>query len=463
MNPHSIRQKLVLSMVGSLVLILGSMGIWALMVTHHEAEEIFSARLATSARVLEGLVAKSLESAALQKPLVIELPKELEQNPTDRPQSFGHSYESKIAFQVWHSGGPLLAHSATAPKDRLGPLQEGFHEHLADGSVWQVFALRSGQVWILVAEKEEVRTEMTEDLAKSIFTPLLIGALVLLVISQLVAWYSLRPLGTLAQLLAQRDAHALTPVVLQNPAQELVPVVSELNQLLARVRQAVEREQEFMDAAAHELRTPIAAIQVHLQNAQAASSPAAQQASIELALTGVRRATQMAEQLLAFSRITAQAPSEESTIVDLADLCIEAIAIHEPLISSKGQSIGFETPGGQCIVKAHAQQLHRMLQNLMDNASKYGGPQSEITVQLKKQATWAHLVVSNTGPTIPEADKARVFDPYFRGLGSGHEGSGLGLAIVQEIVQRHGGSIRVEDLPAAGGTRFVIELPLSVA
>jgi two-component system sensor histidine kinase QseC len=460
MKPHSIRHKLVLSMVASMLLTLGGMGIWALAVTHHEAEEIFSARLATSARVLEALVARQVEKATLEKPLIIDLPHELEQSSSDKPQTFGHSYESKIAFQIWHIAGPLLAHSATAPAQRLGPLVAGFHEHRADGITWQVFALQSGQVWILVAEKEEIRTEMTEDLAKSIFNPLMIGALILLVVAQLVAWFSLRPLGTLARALAERDARTLSPVSLENPPKELAPVVDEINQLLARVRESVEREQGFIDAAAHELRTPIAAIQLHLQNALNCTDATSRQSSMEQALSGVRRAAQMAEQLLVFSRVTAQSNPEPMTPLNLRSLCIEAISLHEPLLSQKGQSIGLDAHSDVWVMGQY-RPLLRTLQNLIDNASKYGSPTTDITIKLEQTGHSAHLEVANTGTLINPADKLRLFEPYFRVLGSGQEGSGLGLAIVREIIRQHCGSINVSDLADGQGTVFAIDLPLS--
>lgn len=458
MRLNSIRQKLVWSMVLTLLLTLGGMGVWALVVTHHEAEEIFSARLATSARVLEALVARQVEKATLEKPLVIELPHELEQTGSDKPQAYGHAYESKIAFQIWHDSGALLAHSASAPAQRLGPLENGFHEHRADGIVWQAFALRSGQVWILVAEKEEVRTEMTEDLAQAIFHPLLIGAFLLLLVTQIVAWLSLRPLGTLARLLSERDARTLEPIVLHEPPQELAPVVTELNQLLERVRQALHREQGFIDSAAHELRTPIAAIQLHVQNALSTQDPAQRQSSLEQALTGVRRAAQMAEQLLVFSRVTAETSQEPSLPLNLRELCIEAIGLHEPLLARKGQNIGLDAPDDVPFT-GQKQQLLRMLQNLIDNASKYGAPNGEIALQLQATPETITLRVSNTGPTIADSDKQQVFEPYYRVLGSGQEGSGLGLAIVREIVRQHKGRIRVEDMPDGQGTVFVMEWP----
>ncbi len=121
----SIKKRLLLGIFLSMILVLGGMGLAAHFVTEHESQEIFSARLATSARVLEVLAAKQLEHATITKPIIIELPKELEHQQPHSEEITGHPYESKISFQVWHSNGTLLAKSATAPDEPLGPMIDG--------------------------------------------------------------------------------------------------------------------------------------------------------------------------------------------------------------------------------------------------------------------------------------------------------------------------------------------------
>jgi two-component system sensor histidine kinase QseC len=455
---RSIRARLGWWIVGSMLLIVGGMSTWALIVTTHEAEEIFSARLATSARVLEALAARQLEKATIERPVIIELPKELEHASSERPEIYGHAYESKIAFQVWHEDGRLLAMSATAPLQRLGPLQPGFRQHMLQGVTWQVFALSSGQVWVLVAEKDEVRHEMIDDLTESIFNPLLIGAGFLLLVVQGVALYSLRPLSTLAQTLAKRDAQSLAPVHIDQPPLELQPVLTELNQLLSRVNSAMQREQGFIDAAAHELRTPIAAIQLHLQNALASTSPEEREKSLLAALAGVRRTTQMTEQLLAFSRVTASSQAQAFETVNLHQLCADVIAANEPLLAQKGQSMALESPGDMP-VQGDPHKLARLVQNLIDNASRHGLAQGEIVLRLGQSPDGIELAVINDGPAIADAEKERVFEPYHRILGTQALGSGLGLAIVREIAAQHRGHISVRDKSPGSGCVFTLRLP----
>ena len=165
-----------------MILILGGMGLAAHFVTEHESEEIFSARLATSARVLEVLAAKQLEHATINNPIIIELPDELEHQHSSTEEISGHPYESKISFQIWHSNGKFLAKSATAPDKPLGPMTEGFGKNLIGDDLWQVFKLKSGDVWVMVAEMDAVREEMAGDLGVAILTPLIIGSLILLIV-----------------------------------------------------------------------------------------------------------------------------------------------------------------------------------------------------------------------------------------------------------------------------------------
>jgi hypothetical protein len=203
----SIRKRLLLWIFLSMILILSGMGLAAHFVTEHESEEIFSARLATSARVLEVLTAKQLEHATITNPIIIELPDELEHQHSSTEEISGHPYESKISFQIWHSNGKLLAKSATAPDKPLGPMTEGFGKNLIGDDLWQVFQLKSGDVWVMVAEMDSVRGEMAGDLGVAIMTPLIIGSLLLLIVINVIAYRSFQPLQALANVIE----HGLHP------------------------------------------------------------------------------------------------------------------------------------------------------------------------------------------------------------------------------------------------------------
>ena len=231
LRPRSIRARLLIGILATLVLILGSAAWWSYEVAKHESEELFGARLATSARVLDALIARQVEHATISNPLVIALPKELE-TASGHETALGHPYETKIAFQVWGDDGRLLVRSMSAPARAFAPNVAGFSSEIVDGQPYHVFVLRSTNTWIHVAEKYEVRDELIHDLGVAVMTPLIVGAALLLVIVNGLVLYALRPLRQLAGHIEERQPDSLGPVALRDVPRELAPVVRALNDLI---------------------------------------------------------------------------------------------------------------------------------------------------------------------------------------------------------------------------------------
>jgi two-component system sensor histidine kinase QseC len=456
----SIRARLLAGTLLSLVAILGAASWTSYAVSRHEAEEILGARLATSARVLEALVARQLEHATIASPIVIALPRELEWTGSDAGSELGHPYETKIAFQVWRRDGTLLARSASAPATPFGEHRAGFSLREVDGVAWQVFVLRSGDQWIQVAEKNEVRDELVHDLGVAVMTPLIVGAILLLVVANALVIYGLAPLNRLAADIGRREATARASISMGEVPQELVPVVGALNDLLRRVELAFERERRFTDAAAHELRTPLAALKVHAENAARAERAADREQSIARLLQGLERAIQLAEQMLAYSRIQAVTDSEERVPVRLADCVTETIAALEPLRRARSQQLRFsdETAGGS-VVSGEPSLVQRLVRNLLDNASRYAPAGSTIEARLARVDGRVVLEVANDGAPIPEELRERVFEPYYRVPGTAPEGGGLGLAIVKEIAERHGATASLRCGKGGTGTVVAVDFP----
>ncbi|WP_420477172.1 sensor histidine kinase [Noviherbaspirillum sp. ST9] len=455
---YSMRRRLAGWTLACLVLILGGMGIAAYLAAKHESDEIFSARLATSARVLEALVARQLGIATTPSPIIITLPPELEHARGGKAQASGHPYENKIAFQVRDEQGVLLARSASAPDRAVSPLRAGFGKYSLGEEVWQVFVLKSGRVWILAAEKDEVRQEMIRELGMSILMPLLIGAVLLVAAVNIVLLYNMRPLKSLAARIASREPGSLAPIELPTMPKELVPIVDELNALLTRVNAAFEREQRFIDAAAHEIRTPLAALQLHVQNALKADSIQEREGCLAEAVVALRRTTNLAEQLLSFSRITSETSATAHENLSLDDMCREVVAMQEPLLEERGQSIGLSVQG-HCSVLGDRAKSQRLLQNLIDNASRHGSPEGEIDVAVYASDGHVVLEVANNGAPIPQSEVENIFAPYYRLPGKSGFGAGLGLAIVREIADQHGAHVSVSTLPDGQGTVVSVWFP----
>lgn len=456
-SSYSSRKRLLISLFLVMLVILGLVAFLANKISRHEAEELFSARLATSARVLDVLLARQIETATISQPFIISIPEEIGRPSDGIYPSSGHPYENKVAFQVWSLDKRLLARSETAPDVMLGPLVTGFHDQTINGLDWHVFVLQSGDVWLMTAELDEIREELAQEIGASVITPLLAGGLFLLLIVNWLALRALAPMRELAMALSERKPSSLEPIRLSNLPSELQPVIEELNSLLLRLQEAFRREKRFLDAAAHELRTPMTAVQIHVQNAMYATSELERQDSMNEALASLKCAERLADQLLALSRLGASSQAGTFRLVRLSKLCDEAASALQPILERKRQTISRHYSLEDKINAQH-ENLVRLITNLLMNASNYGASPGVIRIHTLSHSESVALVVENEGESIPASEKEKIFTPYYRILGSKEPGSGLGLAIVQEISRQHGASVSVEDGPH-GGSRFLVVFP----
>lgn len=453
---YSIRRRLVNRTMAWMLLILSAISLAAHWFARHESEEFFSARLASSARVLEALAAHQLAVATPERPIEIPAPQGLSHGAGLDP--LGHPYEHKIAFQIWDDEGRLLARSASAPPSALAPLAPGFSQIKLDDELWQVFALRSGRVWVLAAEKDEVREEMVRQLGTSVLVPDLIGGMLLILAVNLVLSANLAPLRTLANGIAGREPDSLAPVELADVPDELMPVVDELNSLLLRVRHAVGREQQFLDAAAHEIRTPIAAAQLHVQNALRAQQEPERERSLTEALAALKRTTLLAEQLLTFSRLASRTDVAPLQPVSLLQVCREVIEFEEPLLERRGQSLGLDAPRDYRVA-GDPYRLQQLLRNLVDNASQHGLAQGDVDISIGNDRGQVLLQVSNDGEPVPANELEAVFRPWYRGRPGSSQGAGLGLSIVREIASQHRATVSIGSKSDGQGCVVTVAFP----
>lgn len=481
-----------LLLAGSALILLGVLGTatWlSVDAGQYEADELFDARLATSARVLESLIARQIEDATISSPLVMSLPAPLEAESSehDKVESsrhglplinvlrewvfgldeaetpIGHRYETRLAYQVWGGDGAatfplLLARSGSAPMAPFAPMRAGFSDRDLDQEPWRVFVLQSGEVWIQVAERTDARQELTAKLGWATGAPMLFGLLVVLALTGLLIGYGLAPLSELAERISARRPQDDEPLVLSRVPGEVAPVLNALNALFGRVRSTLERERRFIDSAAHELRTPLAALNIHAQNARRTEDPVQREKSLDKVLEGVARTVHLAEQMLAHSR--AGRPTQDVR-VSLRDVVRDAVMQRRPGCEASGHELRLDICSDACALFADATGLSSMAGNLIDNAQRYAPPGSAIEVTLACEGDVARLVVSDAGPGIPAELRDRVFEPYYRIPGSPGSGGGLGLAIVAEVVERLRGRIVLLEGADSRGTRVEISIPLA--
>jgi two-component system, OmpR family, sensor histidine kinase QseC len=455
---RSIRALLLAGSSAALLAVLGAAAWLSFDGSEEEAQELFDARLATSARVLEALVARQVEKATVATPVVIELPGPPEAEDHDKPGPLGHYYETKIAFQVRDAGGRLVVRSASAPEAPFAPEVAGFSTQTLGQHRWRVYTLQSGGVWIQAAERDDVRGELAGKLALAAAAPLLAGIPLLLLLLSLLIRYGLAPLSSLARQVATRQPGSVAPLGLARTPAEVAPLIDALNGLLGRVREALERERRFTADAAHELRTPLAALKVHAQNAVRAGSAEERDASLERMLLGLERTVHLAEQMLAYSRAASPGDAAQMARVPLLPLLAEALDAVRPQAQERRAVLQLDRgPGAQDLaVRGEHHKLLSLVTNLLDNAVRYGPAGGRVEVALRRDAAGPVLAVTDQGPGIAPELRARVFESYYRIPGSGSGGSGLGLAIAREIAQAQGARIAVEDGPGGRGARVVV-------
>lgn len=461
-HTYSMRKRILLGLIAALVVIMGAAGTISYNVALHETDEIFSARLATSARVLDSLLGRQVEHATIEKPLVIKLPDELMRADPDERNPVGHPYETKLAFQVWSEEGRLLVRSESAPTDRLGPLKAGFWERDVANQEWHVFTLKSNRVWIEVAEETGVRREIASDVGVVLSSPLFVGSALLLLLVNLIVIAGFRPLSRLAQAIEERDPKNNTPIELSNTPDEITPVVQALNSLLKRVRSVLDRERRFTDSAAHELRTPLTALSIHAQNLAMADDEDERAESLAHLLTGLSRTKQLVEQMLAYSRLGSQSDGEALSRVDLCQELGYLVNNQRTVMEGSGIQIEWTAPHHSVWIQARKGQLEVLLRNLLDNACKYTlRPEEPVRVELLPvNELQIALRVSNSASLMSTEESERIFEPYHRLPNAHQKGNGLGLAMVKDIAELHGWPIKLSQEPALG--RLTIELIVSV-
>ena len=269
--------------------------------------------------------------------------------------------------------------------------------------------------------------------------------------------YGLAPLRQLAANIQNREPESLGSIELEAVPTEVRGVVRALNDLLRRVALAFERERRFTDAAAHELRTPIAALKIHAENVARAANGRERAHSMDRLMQALERTANLADQMLAYSRAQNAADNAPRMPVDLRAVVRDAVMQLEPVRVRKSQRVSVKADGtDDARIMGDPTKIRRLVLNLLDNASRYAPEHSTIEVGLANESELVTLSVSNDGPAIPLELRERVFEPYYRVPGSGSEGSGLGLAIVKEVAAQHGASISLDSLDESSGTVLTV-------
>jgi len=364
-----------------------------------------------------------------------------------------------LIIQIWTADGTQLYKSSSGQL-LPDPVVLGFSNVRAGSTAYRVYALATPFQVTQVAQDMRVRSATARTLALRTVGPIVAAAPLLMLVVWWVVGWSLRPVARTRAQLAARQPDELSPVSDAGLPDEIRPMIQELNLLLGRVRQAFALQQQFVGDAAHELRTPLAALALQLQALRRAPDETAREQAIGRLADGVARATRLIEQLLSLARHEAGSPKAPLAPTDLVQAVREAVAQVLPLANAKRIELALDGPE-TASVAGQPDALVQLARNLLDNAVKYTPEDGQVRIGVTAPAGGpVTLTVDDTGPGIRPSERERVFDRFYRAEASASPvpGSGLGLSLVRTLAQRHGASVTLEDAPG-GGLRARVVFP----
>lgn len=470
-GPRSLFGELLDWMLAPLLIIWPAAVLLTWVVAQGIAAQPYDRALGEAARALGERVSR--QHAHLEPAQRLELPAEalaMMQNEDD----------DLVSFQVLGLRGELIAGDRRLPvPSRVGNVgQLQFREEQVAGESLRVAALwlrakpqDEALMLVQVAETLGKRKRLAGDIVRGISLPLFL----LLPLSALLAWLALvqgfKPMEALQQRIRDRAPEDLSPIDEGGAPEEVAPLVRAVNELLAKREQAASSQRQFLADAAHQLKTPLAGLRTQAELAGRAlragelNAKELEQSFAQIALSS-ERAAHMVSQLLALAR--AEGAPMASEAIDIAELAREVTQDFVPQALALRIDLGFEGPElSRLQVPGQRWQLVELLRNLVDNALRYTPKGGEVTVRVTEDGFGQVVVlqVEDNGPGIAPDARERVFQPFYRALGTGAEGSGLGLTIAGQIAERHGARFEVDDTlerrsaDTQPGARFTLRLP----
>lgn len=411
---------------------------------HHEVDQLFDAQLAQAGQALLALAGRGSEG------------------PVEDIGGAAHKYQPRLRFQIWDAGGRLLLRSNNAPERPLTE-RDGFSETRGDDGHWRYFSQWSAdrRMQVQVSEDHRIRDDLIEHIAWRLLQPALFG----LPLLGLWVWVGTRRgLSALDEVAARIEARSPQQPQSVLPAAapvEIRPMLEAVNGLLYRVERALESERRFTADAAHELRTPLAALQAQLQVALRARDGGQRDAALGKLQDGLARAARLVDQMLQLARLDPESCLPEAAPVDLGELAAGVCAELGGGILERGLDFELLTAPG-IVVAGKAEWLQVLLRNLVDNAVRYTPAGGRLQVAVAWRDGQPCLRIADSGPGIPAGERANVLRRFQRLGRSEQPGSGLGLSIVLRIAELHGARLELGDAEF-GGLLAAVTFPAAAA
>lgn len=428
----SLKHRLLATLLALTLALWGSSAAIVYVEAQQESDELFDQSLVETAHLLQSLVENEAREHGLSESITLSMTGSANQRPY-------------LLLQVRDAQQRILYKNNDAPATALAPdSPDGLSWTTIEGKLWRLCTLWDAprQIVLVVAEP----TSHREDISSRFFYKIVVFGTLLALVAAAAIWWSInrviQVLQKSAHEVAARTPSDLAQVTLAGAPREVHPLLLAINRLFTRVQQTMEHQQRFTADAAHELRTPLAAIKTNLQVLKRARNDHERDEFISGLSTSVERATRLVDQLLALEKMDPQSGTITAAVAgDLGTLLAERAPHWETQCRQNGLTLKVQISPAPCAF--HLDSVCILLRNLVENAVRYTPAAGSIVISCGREGRYAFLQVADSGPGIPLAMQERVFERFFRLAGSQLPGSGLGLSIVQRVAERHGAQIRM--------------------
>ncbi|MET0267513.1 MAG: ATP-binding protein [Duganella sp.] len=372
--------------------------------------------------------------------------------------------DEPLAFQVWVDGRRLVARTPDAPDTALQPtFADGTASTTVAGRQWRVHSITdsTGKITVQVGNLQSV---VDADLRHEAAHALVLATLLLIVagvIMRYVVRHALKPIQALGSAMRQRSNLDFTPLPLTGLPRELQPLLESFNHLLGQLDRAIEGERRFIGDAAHELRTPLSAVQAQAEIALCAADASAKDVALTKLLAVARRSSRLSEQLLDLARLNAGAKAPQHAPAELSALVQHVAQEFEVSASQNGRALYLDVHA--CVIDCNIDEIGILLRNLVDNAMRYSGPGGQVLVHCDyrplTEGGGVLLEVSDDGPGVPACEHKAIFERFHRVAGTPTRGSGIGLSLVAGIAALHQASISTDTGLDGRGLKVAIRFP----
>ena len=474
----SIHRFLVITLLCILTITISSVAFLNYWQIIKQNKNILQMQLSTSSQILDSLINiqisedKSNQLSSLLNKSAKETIANFLEDQDKQPKNLLISYKHQMIFQVWDlKKNKIIIKSSNAPDKSLSSKDNNdqFHVINVNKNEWYSYTRVNKQknIKIIFAINEAFHHKINTDIFFHDLTILFIVYLVMALCMMLIVNYSLRPLVRITKDLSTRDADNLSMLNMRGTPIEIRPLIREINNLFRKVNSSIDREKGFTADAAHELKTPLAALKTQVQVAIRERNDLKRTHILRNIIIGTNRCTHVIEQLLILSHIEpkeALSNAKEFSLTDvthelMAEMAYSAIEKNVELSLSCGKiDPKTDLPIDKFSMLGNSIMISILLRNLIDNAIRYTPEKGSVSVVISRSEDQKKIILNviDTGPGIPDDIKIRVFDRFFRKLGNKESGTGLGLSIVKQVLRLHDAKIQVLSPESGKGTKMQV-------